>query len=144
MSIKVALKWFHQKNDRFWHLYKNCQRMWEIWTNRLLPKALHSCPKSNKLPNLVTLIAEWSSLSFYSTPVCYPLGHQFALFRLDYNIYTQNKMRWKKKYLITCSFYLWVNICWRELWNIWMRLVLEKRKYRQPIGAIKKTRKKYR
>ena len=29
--------------------------MWEIWTNLFLPKALKSCPKSNKLPNLVTL-----------------------------------------------------------------------------------------
>ena len=29
--------------------------MWEICENKLLPKALKSCPKSNKLPNLVTL-----------------------------------------------------------------------------------------
>ena len=29
--------------------------MWEIWADYLLPKALKSCPKSNKLPNLVTL-----------------------------------------------------------------------------------------
>ena len=35
--------------------YKNCQRMWEIWANLLLPKALKTCPKSNKSPNLVTL-----------------------------------------------------------------------------------------
>ena len=31
MSIIVAQKWFHKKNDRFWLLFKNCQRMWEIW-----------------------------------------------------------------------------------------------------------------
>ena len=30
--------------------------MREIWTNELLPKALKSCPKSNKSPNLVTLL----------------------------------------------------------------------------------------
>ena len=36
--------------------------MWEIWTNSLMPKALKiaqspiNCPKSNKLPNLVTLL----------------------------------------------------------------------------------------
>ena len=30
--------------------------MWEIWANRLLPSALKSCPKSNKSPNLVTLV----------------------------------------------------------------------------------------
>ena len=30
--------------------------MWEIWANYLLPKALKSCPKSNKLTNLVTLL----------------------------------------------------------------------------------------
>ena len=29
--------------------------MWEIWENQLSPKALKSCPKSNKSPNLVTL-----------------------------------------------------------------------------------------
>ena len=33
MSIKVAQKGFHQKNDRFWHLYKICLRMWEICAN---------------------------------------------------------------------------------------------------------------
>ena len=33
MSIKVAQKWFHQKNKLFWHLNKNCLRMWEIWAN---------------------------------------------------------------------------------------------------------------
>ena len=30
--------------------------MWEIWANQLLPKALKTCPKSNKSPNLVTLL----------------------------------------------------------------------------------------
>ena len=39
----------------FWHLYKNCVRMWKIWANLLLPQTLEICPKSNKLPNLVTL-----------------------------------------------------------------------------------------
>ena len=29
--------------------------MWDIWANQLLPKALKSCSKSNKSPNLVTL-----------------------------------------------------------------------------------------
>ena len=52
---KSCPKWFHYKNDRFWHLFNNCLRMWENWTNKLLPKALKSCPKSNKSPNLVTL-----------------------------------------------------------------------------------------
>ena len=27
MSIKVVQKWFHYKNDRFWHLHKNCLRI---------------------------------------------------------------------------------------------------------------------
>ena len=53
MSIKVTQKLFHLKIDRFWH--KNCLWMWEIRANELLPKALKTCPKSNKLPNLVTL-----------------------------------------------------------------------------------------
>ena len=55
MSLKVAQKWFHYKKDRLWHLCKNCFWMLEIWANLLLPKALKSCPKPNKLPNLVTL-----------------------------------------------------------------------------------------
>ena len=33
MSIKVAQKWFHKKNDRFRYFYKNCLRMLEIWAN---------------------------------------------------------------------------------------------------------------
>ena len=33
MSIKVAQNDFIRKNDRFWHLYKKCLRMWEIWAN---------------------------------------------------------------------------------------------------------------
>ena len=56
MSTKVAQKLFHKKNDRFWHLYKICVRMWEIWANELLPNALKSGPKSNKSPNLVALV----------------------------------------------------------------------------------------
>ena len=44
-----------------WHLYKNCLRMQEIWTNLLLPKALKSCPKFNKSPNLVTLYVSSAS-----------------------------------------------------------------------------------
>ena len=31
--------------------------MWEIWANYLLLKAIKTCPKSNKLFNLVTLVA---------------------------------------------------------------------------------------
>ena len=30
--------------------------MRKIWANQLLPKALKSCPKSNKSPNLITLV----------------------------------------------------------------------------------------
>ena len=41
--------------------------MWEISANWLLPKALKSCPKSNKLPKLVTLPVTqhwWRAFSF--------------------------------------------------------------------------------
>ena len=34
--------------------------MWAIWAKQLLPKALKSCPKSNKSPNLVTLVVEYT------------------------------------------------------------------------------------
>ena len=56
MSIKVA------QNDRFWNLYKNCLRMWEIWANLLLPKALKSCPKY-KNPQIWS---HWSLLTLES------------------------------------------------------------------------------
>ena len=36
--------------------------MWEIWANKLLPKVLKTCPKSNKSPNLVTLVQDVLSL----------------------------------------------------------------------------------
>ena len=43
--------------------------MYEIWANKLLPKALKSCPKSNKSPNLVTLVAvnNWKIFFFTAT-----------------------------------------------------------------------------
>ena len=54
---KSCPKMISLESERFWHLYKNCLWMWEIWANYLLPKAIKSCPKSNKSPNLVTLFA---------------------------------------------------------------------------------------
>ena len=37
--------------------------MWEIWANQLLPKALKSCTKSNKSPNLAPLHRDvWTCL----------------------------------------------------------------------------------
>ena len=36
--------------------------MKEIWGNKLLPKALKSCPKSTKSPNLVTLLQCYTSV----------------------------------------------------------------------------------
>ena len=37
--------------------------MWKIWANLLLPKALKSCPKLKKLPNLVTLTVTKAKLN---------------------------------------------------------------------------------
>ena len=64
MSVKVAKNDFTRYMIDFWHLHKNCLRLWEIWANELLPKSLKSCPKSNKSPNLVTLfVIKWPSWS---------------------------------------------------------------------------------
>ena len=52
---KSCPKMMSRENERFWHIYKNCLRMWKICVNKLLPKALKTCPKLNKSPNLVTL-----------------------------------------------------------------------------------------
>ena len=35
---------------------QKCLRMWKIWVNYLMPKALKSNPKCKKSPNLVILI----------------------------------------------------------------------------------------
>ena len=81
ISIKVAQKWFHKKNYIFLHLYKNCLRMWEIWANELLPKALKSWQKSNKLPNLVTLVvSKWESIRNVGMPQTFShLSQDFEL-----------------------------------------------------------------
>ena len=44
--------------------------MGEIWANQLLPKALKTCPKSNKSPNMVTLILSLKSLIIESSLMC--------------------------------------------------------------------------
>ena len=36
--------------------------MWEIWANKMLPKALKSCPECKKSPNLVTLVVGQDNL----------------------------------------------------------------------------------
>ena len=92
MYLKVAQKRFHYKNDRFVHLYKNCLRMWEIWINKLLTMALKSCPKSNKLPNLVTCnwattIAPKALFVFNSISVLlFAIFHLFLL--LTFSLFT--------------------------------------------------------
>ena len=49
MSIKVAQKWFLEKNDRFWHLYKNCLRMWVNLGKLIVAKGLKNLPKVKKI-----------------------------------------------------------------------------------------------
>ena len=68
--------------------------MWEIWANQLLPKALKSCQKSNKSPNLVTLPLTKNKQTAHSTagPCTKPLSFSqlpmrvFQIyFRVKYN-----------------------------------------------------------
>ena len=55
--------------------------MWAIWEKQLLPRALISCPKSNKSPNLVTLptllfiflFQASFSISVFLNLICFPL-----------------------------------------------------------------------
>ena len=49
--------------------------MGEIWANKLLPKALKSCPKSNKSPDLVTLEVSRTKRNVFTTEV----GHILLL-----------------------------------------------------------------
>ena len=61
---------------------KNCQRMWEIWANLLLPMALKTCPKSNKSPNLVTLVIINVIITFLKAPLppkcCYGVANDLG------------------------------------------------------------------
>ena len=54
--------------------------MWMIWTNKLLPKALKSCPKSNKSPNLVTLsaISSLCDLKLEEIKAVFPFREMFG------------------------------------------------------------------
>ena len=54
MSVKVDPKRFKYKNERFRHLYKNCQKESNLG-KIIVAQALKSCPKCNKSPNLVVL-----------------------------------------------------------------------------------------
>ena len=62
--------------------------MWEIWTNLLLPKALKSCPKSSKLPNLVTLYESsiYSLASSATQPSLYTYTNSSNLFRIKKDV----------------------------------------------------------
>ena len=57
--------------EKWWILtpLQKVLRMWEIWANYLLPKALKRCPKSNKSLNLVTLLLKYlQDWSMYVEP----------------------------------------------------------------------------
>ena len=54
MSLKVAQKWFHKKNEWLWHIYKNCLRDLD---KLIVSKGFKKFLKSKKSLNLVTLFA---------------------------------------------------------------------------------------
>ena len=45
ISIKVAIKWFHKKNEWCWHLYKNCLKMEGDLGKLIVAKGLEKLPK---------------------------------------------------------------------------------------------------
>ena len=45
MSIKVAQKWFHMENDRFWHLYKKLPKDVVDLGNLICAKGFKNLPK---------------------------------------------------------------------------------------------------
>ena len=53
--------------------------MWEIWAIQLLPKALKCGPKSNKSPNLVTLVVRTDHLLY-----CHYQKRNFLVGRIKY------------------------------------------------------------
>ena len=54
--------------------------MWEIWANLLLLRALKSCPKSNKSPDLVRLLWILINKGKFSSSHWYRLCLQFDVF----------------------------------------------------------------
>ena len=71
MSIKVVQKWFHKKNEIFWHLYKNCQKMGQFGQNncchslwKVAQTAINRPIWSHWSVSLFTLWVGWSSQSY--------------------------------------------------------------------------------
>ena len=108
--LKLPQKWFPKQNERFWQLYKNCLQMWEIWAKWMLPQALKSCPKCNKLPNLVTLA---SSLTF-----AFEQGWFLTLKGVHYIVIRGTDAWWMILELVLTMFF------WIVKFNIVLRLLL--------------------
>ena len=89
MSIKVAQKWFHQKNWWLWHLCKNCLRIREIFAEGF-----------KKLPQSPINRPIWSHCLWSSFHV------------LNKNLPSQNCMReskWKSFFQIFTGKWKWKN-----------------------------------
>ena len=63
--------------------------MWKIWANYFLSKALKSCPKSNKSPNLVTLdkalythVCNFTIKRFLDLEIFFKLDHLYNILEL--------------------------------------------------------------
>ena len=101
--FKRCPKMISLKNDRFWHHYKNCLRVWEIWANWLLPKALKSCPTCKKSPNLVTLFTDLAQIQM-KRELKQKRGkrskRQFKIY-LFQRCYLQ-RLKWPKKKCFVC------------------------------------------
>ena len=75
--------------------------MLEIWANLFLPKALKSCPKSNKLPNLVTL--QLTHLLIFELPLT-PVNvlDRFSVLRIASG-YVLQIINWHKSQVSLCT-----------------------------------------
>ena len=49
ISIKVAQKFFHYKNECFWLIYKNCLTMRAIWGKIIVAVGFVYLPKKQKI-----------------------------------------------------------------------------------------------
>ena len=49
MSVKVVQKWFHQKNDRFWHLYKKMPKNVRDLGKSIIAKGFKNLPKVQQI-----------------------------------------------------------------------------------------------
>ena len=94
MSIKVAPKMISLKKLNILTPLQKLPKMWAIWAKLLLPQTFIRCPKCNKTPNPVTLVANPKILSLFRflLKVWFKVVKLFRKFKILHN--RLNELKW--------------------------------------------------